>query len=192
MDPLLGLTFALALAALFASSALHQFWTFRQWISVVRRYELVAQGLSAPLAVLVTAALFVTAGALSWPPTRPQGGVAAAALLSLFAGAMWINIRRGRTAIDCGCFGARSRAGIAPWMVWRNVLLALIALLLTLPRGARALSLLDLAACAGCVLTLAFLYPVVAVVLRPTAISRPEPALHAPRVDSAASPRSGS
>jgi len=166
MDPLLALTLALGLAALLAASAWHQLARPHEWLSVVRNYQLLAPALSAPAAAGVIVGELIVAAGLMWPPARTRAGVACAALLGLFAVAMWINIRRGRTEIDCGCFGSRSTQGIAPWMVWRNIVLGACSLALALPRGARELSALDLVVCVGCVATLGFLYPAVAVVLR--------------------------
>jgi len=167
MDPLLALTLALGLAALLAASAWQQLVRPREWLGVVRNYQLVAPALSSLAAASVTVGELIVAAGLLWPPARGRAGVACAALLGLFAGAMWINIRRGRTQIDCGCFGSRSIRGIAPWMLWRNVVLAACSLALALPRGARVLTALDLMVCVGCVATLGFLYPTVAVVLGP-------------------------
>ena len=76
---------------------------------------------------------------------------------------MW----RGRTTMDCGCFGSRLRQGIAPWMVWRNVGIAALALLLCLPVTGRALAAGEFIVAAAAVATLALLYPVLAVVARP-------------------------
>jgi hypothetical protein len=116
-------------------------------------------------ALLVAGAL--TAGALLWPATRRIGACAAAAQLVVFAAAIAINLRRGRTSIDCGCFGSRLREGISAWLVARNLALALLALSMLLPATPRELTALDIATALAVVATLSFLYPVLAVVLRP-------------------------
>ncbi len=170
MDPLFAFTIALALAALLAGSALHQVATFHEWRTILGNYALVPTASTAALSVLIPAAELATAAALLAPRMRPGGCVAAAALLGLFAAAIWINIRRGRTRIDCGCFGSRRGQGLALWMVWRNLLLLMVALLLFIPARSRPLGAFDVAAGIGCVVALAFLYPAVAVVLRPVRI----------------------
>lgn len=53
------------------------------------------------------------------------------------------------------------------WMVARNGMMALVVLTLLLPRAERELSAVEIAVALGLVVTLAFLYPVVAVVLQP-------------------------
>jgi Methylamine utilisation protein MauE len=167
MDPLLVLTISGSLAVLFAASAAHKLAALAEWPGVVRNYRVLPAALTVPAAgiLLVTGAL--TAAALLWPNTRRLGAGAAAAQLVLFAAAMAINLRRGRSSIDCGCFGSRLRQGIAAWMVARNLVLALLALSLLLPVTQRALGVLDIATAVAVVATLTFLYPVLDVVLRP-------------------------
>ena len=167
LDPLPHLTIALALAALFAASVIHKLSALAEWPGVVRNYELVPDALVGAVAFLVPCGEALTAGALLWPATRTAGALAAAALLIAYGVALGVNLRRGRTAIDCGCFGSRLRQGIAPWMLWRNGLIALLALALVLPVSGRPQSVAELAVGGVFAATLACLYPVVAVVVRP-------------------------
>jgi Methylamine utilisation protein MauE len=176
MDPFLQWTLALSLAALFGAAAFGKLRALREWPGVVRNYRLLPERLAAAAAAVLPLAEVFTAAALLWTPTRPAGAIAAAALLLLFAAAIGVNIRRGRTHIDCGCFGSALRQSLAPWMVWRNLILACAALTLLLPVAQRTLTWLDGLASAGCAITLALLYPVVAV-----ALQGPEP----PRATSA-------
>jgi hypothetical protein len=102
-----------------------------------------------------------------WPAARRLGGCAAAAQLILFAAAIAINLRRGRSSIDCGCFSSRLRQRISAWMVARNLVLALLALSSALPERPRELTALDIATALAVVTTLTFLYPVLETVMRP-------------------------
>lgn len=158
---------ALSLAALFAASTVHKLLALQEWPGVVRNYRLVPDAVAGVVAGTVLCAEALTAGALFWTPAARVGGYAAAALLVTYAAAIWINLRRGRTSIDCGCFGSRLRQGIAAWMVGRNLLLAMLALTLLLPVRGRSLSVAELVVTVTCVVTLAFLYPVLTIVLRP-------------------------
>ena len=167
MDPLLELTVAGSLAVLFAASTAHKLAALGEWPGVVRNYRLLPAVLALPAAGMLLIAGALTAAALFWPATRHIGACAAAAQLLLFAAAMAINLRRGRSRIDCGCFGSRLRQGISTWMVARNLALAMLALGLLLPARPRALTVLDIATAVGVVATLTFLYPVLDVVLRP-------------------------
>jgi hypothetical protein len=167
MDPLLELTVAGSLAVLFAASTAHKLAAFAEWPGVVRNYRVLPGALALPAAGMLLIAGALTAVALLWAPTRRIGACAAAVQLILFAAAMAINLRRGRASIDCGCFGARLRQGIAAWMVVRNLSLALLALSLLLPARTRELTVLDIATLIAVVATLTVLYPILDVVLRP-------------------------
>jgi len=166
LDPLPPLTVAWALAVLLAAAALHKLSAWQEWPGLIRNYALVPDGATLIVAVILPACEVLVACALVWPPARTAGASAAAALMVGYALALQINLWRGRTTIDCGCFGSRLKQGIAPWMVWRNLLLAGLALLLRLPAGGRALTTGDLVVAGAAVATLAFLYPVLAVVAR--------------------------
>jgi hypothetical protein len=166
MDPLLKLTVAWSLAVLFAASTAHKIAAFGEWPGVVRSYRVLPRTLALPAAGLLLIAGALTAGALVWPATRQIGSCAAAAQLILFAAAMAINLRRGRSSIDCGCFGSRLRQRISAWMMVRNLILALVALGVLLPAKPRELTVLDIAAVVAAVATLALLYPILEVVMR--------------------------
>jgi hypothetical protein len=167
MHPVLELTIALSLAALFAAATLHQLRALAEWPGVVRNYRLMPDAVAGIVAGALLAAEALTAAALLWAPSRRLGAASAALLLVVFGGALWINVLRGRTSIDCGCPGSRLRQRISGWMVARNLTLALFALTLLLPRARGALSAFELAVALACASTLAFLYPVLAVVFRP-------------------------
>lgn len=179
MDPFLHWTLALALAALFGASALAKLRTYNEWPGVVRNFRLLPDRLAGAAAATLLGAELLTAAALVWAPTQPAGAWAAASLLVLTAGAVGINIRRGRIDIDCGCFGSQLRQRLAPWMVSRNVALACFALTLLLPVSERSMSAFEWLVSIGCVLTLAFLYPVAAVVLGEAGPSGPKRTLMA-------------
>lgn len=175
MDPLFELTIAWSLAALFAGSTLHKILALSEWPGVVRNYRLMPDKFGGAAAWLILGAGALTAGALLFEPTRRAGAIAAALQLLFFGAAIGINIGRGRTAIDCGCFGSRLRHGISRWMVARNAVLALCALSLLLPVSPRMPSAIEVAVCAGLILTLAFLYPVLGVALTEPAIRQAGP-----------------
>jgi hypothetical protein len=167
MPAVLELTLALSLSALFAASTLEHLRALAEWPGVVRNYRLLPDALAGAVAAVLLAAEALTAGALLWPAARRFGGLSAALLLTLFAAALWINLRRGRTSIDCGCFGSRLRQRISAWMVVRNGVLALFALILCLPPDSSALSAFELIVSLSFAVTLGFLYGVLAVVFRP-------------------------
>jgi hypothetical protein len=115
---------SVACALLFAGAGIDKVRHRALLPGVIANYRLLHPALVAPAALaLPVVELAVAVGlALGVAPVAP---LAAAALLLVFAGAMAVNIRRGRHHIDCGCghSGLRQRLG---WgQVARNLLLAL-------------------------------------------------------------------
>jgi hypothetical protein len=115
------------LGLVFTTAALGKMRRWLEFRGVVANYRLlpdawvapVAQGLP-PLEALLGVALI-----MGWGTPLPE--VAAAALLSVFAVAMAINIARGRTQIDCGCFQSGSKQTLRWTLVARNAVLAVLA-----------------------------------------------------------------
>ena len=124
---------------------------------VIANYRLLPDALVAPAAVLLPVTELVIGVALL-VGSRPLAPIAAIALLLVFAGAMAINIRRGRTQIDCGCGHDGLRQGLSWPLAVRNVVLA-GALALRLPGGeALATSEIMVAAMSGVVLFLLIMF----------------------------------
>lgn len=115
---------------------------------VIANYRLLPAALVAPAAsALPVAELVIGAGLLlgltiALPPLAP---VVAALLLLVFAGAMAINIQRGRRHIDCGCGHAGLRQHLGWGQVARNVVLAAALLPLVSLGSAPLLAGTDLA-----------------------------------------------
>jgi hypothetical protein len=96
------------------------------------------------------------------PTTRSEAATVAVALLLLFAAAMAINLRRGRSDIDCGCFVGLMRQRIDWVLVHRNLVLAAGGAFLILAEPmARGLTFLDWVTIAAATGSLAFLYAAV-------------------------------
>lgn len=194
MDPLWHETLALSLAVLFAAAGLEKLRAFGEWPQLLENYDLLPAGLARPVALALPLAELATAfglavgsadvlsaaaalgggalghgalggAAVAGAALETAAALAAAALLLVFALAIAVNVRRGRTSIDCGCLGGRLRQRLAPWMVGRNLVLAAAALLLLVPISARGLTAIDWVGAAGATLTLALLYPVLMIVL---------------------------
>lgn len=109
------------LCLVFARALLHKLGGFAEFVGTVRDYRLVPWPHAA--AIVLTAAEALVVVGLVLPATRQLAAVAGAALLAGYALAIGINLRRGRTTIDCGCGGPGQ--GISPLHVARNA--ALIA-----------------------------------------------------------------
>ena len=81
-----------------------------------------------------------------------------ALVLVLYAGAIAVNLVRGRRFIDCGCSGFAGQQPLGVWLVVRNLLLALMAYIATLPVQGRVLVWFDAVAVSAAVCVSAFLY----------------------------------
>jgi hypothetical protein len=127
----------------------------RHWqilFGVVANYRLLPRLLVAPAAALLpplemmVGLLLLSAQLLSW--ALPL----AAMLLLLFAGAMAINLHRGRAHIDCGCGQSFLQQTLSWTLVARNVVLAALLLPSLAPIGPLPMA----AALAGAAAGLAF------------------------------------
>jgi hypothetical protein len=158
IDPTLSAIVALGLALLFASSAVHKLADWPKFCAALTDYRLSPAWMSPALACAVVA-LELTAAVLLPPvASRPPAALVAAGLLCAYAGAIGLNLRRGRTRLDCGCLGAGARKTIGSWMVVRNLLLAGLALIAALPVSDRPLATVDALSIGAAVACLAILY----------------------------------
>ena len=111
------------LALVFLTAGIGKFRNMLVFQGVVVNYRLLPEKWAAPFALgLPVVEIIVAAGLLFAPSSWVDGS--AAFLLLLFAGAMAINIRRGRRHIDCGCFQSAHRQTLNGVLVARNVGLA--------------------------------------------------------------------
>ena len=111
---------SLLAAGNYATAALHKIRTFIEFTGFVDGYRLLPGTLIKPASLVVVGLeMAAVAGALfslPWLEYLP------AAMLTLYAAAMGINLSRGRTDIDCGCGGTPMPLSLA--LVLRNLVLA--------------------------------------------------------------------
>ncbi|WP_420143357.1 MauE/DoxX family redox-associated membrane protein [Sphingobium sp.] len=139
---LFGLTASLAVGLLFLIAGVDQ-WRHRALLpGVIANYRLLPRRLLMPAARALPLAEVATGAALLIG-LHPLAVLTGMALLLLFAGAMAINIARGRGHIDCGCGHGALRHPIGWPLVTRNVMLAAL-LALRLP-PAPAFTMMDIA-----------------------------------------------
>jgi len=132
-----------ALCALLVVAALGKLADLAKFSAAIQGYRLVPPGLAGLASLALPCLELAAAGCLLIPSLRTAGAWLAAGLLASYAAAMAINLARGRSNLDCGCFGPARRERIASWMVVRNLVLAALALALTVPPPSRALEALD-------------------------------------------------
>jgi hypothetical protein len=128
VDPAIVLVLRAALALLFSLAAVHKARAPREFRAVLGAYRLLPAVLVGPAAIVLPAVEAALAAALATPRLGAAGLVGAAALLLVYAGAMAVNLARGRRDLDCGCLGFARRRPIGPGLVARNLVLAAAAL----------------------------------------------------------------
>ena len=164
IDPAVGALLAGAFALLFASAAFHKLLDLGRFAAAFRAYEIVPPALSA-LSLLVPLLELAIAAAVLAARSRRAAAAAGAALLLAYAAAIAINLGRGRRDLDCGCGGPLERRPIGAWMVWRNVVLAMLFAALLLPWASRPLGWADALTIGAGTAVAALLYLCVAVLL---------------------------
>ncbi|GAC1454422.1 MAG: hypothetical protein PVS2B3_16360 [Steroidobacteraceae bacterium] len=156
LDPAVGALLAGCYALLFASAALHKLPDLPRFAALLDAYALLP-GLGR-LAAAVPLAELTVAACLLVGVARPWGAVGGAVLLCAYAGAIALNLHRGRTDLACGCGGPHERRPIAAWMVWRNLALALLVCGAVPKWSARPMVGVDALTVAAGVATVALLY----------------------------------
>ncbi len=143
IDPAIGALLAVALAAIFAWSAALKFADIERFEGAAANYHLLPRGLERSVSRAVPLCEGSSAAALLLPSTRAIGVVCLMLLLGVFTAAMAINLMRGRTDIDCGCFAPAVRQTLSGWLLGRNALLFVLAALAAAPRSTRPLAWID-------------------------------------------------
>ena len=169
LSSMLTATLTVFLCLLFARAAWHKLAEFTEFTGFVADYRLVPEALVKPASMAVVGAEVLVVLAQLVPGAQVFGLILAIAILSLYAAAMSINIRRGRTSIECGCGGAVQPLSWS--LVWRNGVLVLMALsaLATAPYSLDAGGAIAALACG---FTLWTGFPLAAQILANAAIAR--------------------
>ena len=143
LDPVVTWTLRLALALLFAGAAWHKLGAPGEFAAAVRAYRLVPNPIGAPVVAMLVFGEALATGLLLGPAWYRLGAALAAALLALYAGAVAVNLARGRRDLDCGCAGPGARRPVSGALVVRNLVLLSGALVLLGPGTERLLTWID-------------------------------------------------
>ena len=132
---ILGLAGAMAVGLVFVLAGLAKLLHRELFVGVIANYRLLPAALVGPAALLLPPVELAlgTALLLSGHWLAALGSMV---LLLVFAAAMAINIRRGRSQIDCGCGRSQLRQPLSWLLVGRNVVLAALLLPRLLPSPA--------------------------------------------------------
>ncbi len=158
MDPVLTWTFALALSIIFASSAAMKFANIAEFTAALEDYRILPTPLIIPAGWTIP--MLEAAGALGLLAnrTRLAAALLLAVLVAAFSAAIVINLARGRRQIDCGCFGPALRQTLSGWLVGRNLMLVVAAVVVAIPADARTIGAIDIVTISFGAVTLALFY----------------------------------
>jgi hypothetical protein len=148
IDPVWVWIARLGVSVLFAAAGLSKLWQRAAFRDAIAAYDLLPRQTVAPAAFILAATEVAAAILLLVPAGRSAGAILLGGLLLLFTAAIAINLVRGRTDIDCGCwmFGAGQpgqRHGIGGATLARNAVLAVLVLVASIPAEGRVLAVTD-------------------------------------------------
>jgi uncharacterized membrane protein len=158
LDPAVGLLLVATVALLFASAGVHKLRDLRRFDEIFAAYEVLPAVSRRHVSWLVPVLELAVAAGLLFEKSRLYAALAGIVLLLAYASAIGINLRRGRRDLACGCGGPDERRPIAPWMVWRNGVIALSLVCALAPWTTRALGFTDAVTVTFGLLTLALIY----------------------------------
>ncbi|MGH8140806.1 MAG: MauE/DoxX family redox-associated membrane protein [Steroidobacteraceae bacterium] len=145
IDPAIAALIVACVALLFAGAALHKLRDLRRFDEIFAAYALLPLVARLHLSRLVPVLEAGVAAGLVLNAARDVAAGVGMLLLVAYACAIAINLRRGRRDLACGCGGPDERRPIAPWMVWRNLVIAMLLGVVMLPWASRPLVLTDAA-----------------------------------------------
>ncbi|HEY6924704.1 MAG TPA: MauE/DoxX family redox-associated membrane protein [Steroidobacteraceae bacterium] len=158
LDPAIGLLLSAASALLFASASAHKLRDLKRFDEIFRAYGLLTVVARVGLSWSVPVIELAVAGGMLFDASRPYAATGGIMLLLAYAAAITVNLKRGRRDLACGCGGPDERRPIAPWMVWRNILVASCLAATFTPWTTRLLTPTDAVTVVFGLLTLALIY----------------------------------
>lgn len=164
IDPLIVLIISASLALLFFMAARHKMSEPLRFAGTLAAYRLLPEPLVPTVAKILPYIEMALVFMILVPFTRPIAAVAAAALLSVYALAMAVNLARGRRDIDCGCGGQPQL--LSPWLVVRNLVLIIGSGLLLMPVTERPIVWADTFLLVVMIAVLAMMYVMVEQLVR--------------------------
>jgi hypothetical protein len=143
-DPVILWISALAPAVILAMTSWKEITRPDDFRAAVGNYDLLPATLVAPVAYVLPFISLGAAACLTIPDYRAKSAVVAVLLLSVFTGAIAVNLARGRSGIDCGCHFGSPLPTLSGGLLMRNgLLIALLLPALITEKASRALAWLD-------------------------------------------------
>ncbi len=162
LDPLVIKAISVGLGLMFLLAAWHKLAEGAHFRITLLEYQVLPEILVAPASRIIPIVEILLGGA--WLIAYYERGItaiASAALLGVYAGAIGINIYRGRVHFDCGCGFANksdSEQYLSGGLIVRNLVLMGAALLTLLPVSTREFGLGDYVTLFAAVLAVALLF----------------------------------
>jgi hypothetical protein len=157
-DPAIRGLCAFSLALIFGASGAMKLRDLEMFQGSLANYQLAPMSMEKPIAYLLPIIECAAAAGLLMASTGAMAASTVLALLTIFSGAIAINLARGRTNIDCGCFGPALRQELSGWLLLRNLFLMILAAVVILPESGRAIEPLDVVTIVLGAMTLVILY----------------------------------
>ena len=142
IDPVVSVSLRCLLAVLFATAAWHKASDLRRFAATLEAYRLLPPWLGGAAARALPVAEVAVAVSLLLPLYR-WAALGAVAMLVLYSVAIAINLARGRSEIDCGCFGPAAGVPLSGALIVRNGALIAAAAAISLPLSVRPLVWMD-------------------------------------------------
>jgi Methylamine utilisation protein MauE len=128
IDPAVGLLVTFTIALLFGSASVHKLRDLHRFEEIFAAYGVLTSVSRWKLSWIIPVLELAVAVGLLFGGSRLWAATVGAALLVVYAAAIGVNLQRGRRDLACGCGGPNDRSPIAPWMLGRNSVLALLLL----------------------------------------------------------------
>lgn len=145
IHPIFQFASAFLLALLMGSSAASKIGQREILEGVISNYRILPSRLVRPTAFVLPMLECAICLALLLPVLRSSASLAALLLIGVFTMAIGVNLARGRTWIDCGCFSATLRQPISWGVIARNAFFMIAATLPLIKENDRATGMWELA-----------------------------------------------
>lgn len=145
IDPVFAQILELSLFALLTSSGIEKLKNRNLFSQALIGYQLLSVALIPVFSIIIPLLEISLAVSLLVTDFRPTVFFIAA-LLAVYASAIYINIRRGNLSLECGCRLGEAHQTISMALVYRNLVLGSGSLMLLLPKGERLIENIDYAA----------------------------------------------
>jgi hypothetical protein len=149
IDPAIACLILACAELLFIVAAIHKLRDLRHFGEIFAAYGVLPWAIGRRAGPVVPLLELAVAVGLSFDGSRRPALCLGSLLLLAYAGAIAVNLSRGRRDLACGCGGPDDRRPIAGWMVWRNLGMAVLLAAVLLPWSPRPFAVTD-AVTIGC------------------------------------------